>query len=275
MMPSRTRLRLLRLLWRLKCWRAPGSIESFTLADGSSFLYPLDSVIGFMLYARAFETGEVRFVIESLQPGAIFLDIGANAGLYTVLAAKRVGAQGRVIAFEPAQRNLELLKRNIELNALTNVTIVPRAVGNKMGPCQFGVSRDGAMNSLARTGHPGQQIENWQTVEMTTLDAAIRDLKLPRIDFIKIDVEGAEKLVFEGARETLAVNPNVTILFEAADIAATAFDYTARSLLADLTSQGFSLSCFDGSEKKELKNLGDPRMGREIYNFVARKNPTK
>lgn len=275
MTPSRTRLRLLRLLWRLKCWRTPGLVELFTLSDGSHFAYPLDSVIGFMLYAGVFEAGEVRFVVERLRPGGVFLDVGANAGLYSVLAAKRVGPGGRVIAFEPAQANVELLKRNIEMNALSNVTIISKAVGDKVGQCQFAVSRDGAMNSLAQTGHPGQKIENWQTIEMTTLDAALQELKLPRIDFIKIDVEGAEKLVFEGARETLTAFPNAVILFEAANIAATSFNYTAKSLLAELQRQGFALSCFDGAEKKALANLEDPRIGREVYNFVASKTPQR
>src|SRR6185312_8497302 len=120
-----------------------------------------------------FETAELRFIQERLRPGDVFVDIGANGGIYTVIAAKKVGASGRVLAFEPGPRNLELLKRNLALNGLTNVTIVPKAVSNTAGAAALAISRDGAMNSLAKTSHAGQRIEKWETVETTTLDAAL------------------------------------------------------------------------------------------------------
>jgi len=122
---------------------------------------------------------------------------------------------------------------------------------------------------MANNKHPDQQIESWQTVEVTTLDAAARELGIKRVDFVKIDVEGAEKLVFEGARETLAAHPSAVILFESAEFAASAFAYTTRGMLSELQTSGFSLYYFDGPERIQFQTPGDPRIGREIYNFVA------
>ena len=266
------RMALLNKLWRVRCILKPG-LANFTLPDGSNFVYPADSIIGFSLFNGSFESTELHFIQERLRPGNIFLDIGANGGVYTVLAAKRVGQEGHVYAFEPDPRNLALLRQNVELNRLSNVTIVTKAVSNTVGTAQFAISHDGAMNSLAKNEHAGQQIEKWETVPTTTLDAALRELNVTRVDVIKIDVEGAERLVLDGARETLSAHREVTILFESANIASRSFNYSARQILTDLKDLGFALSYFDGGNLTAAGNFDDPRLGRDVYNFVAARTP--
>jgi FkbM family methyltransferase len=269
---SSLRVALLNKLWRARCILKPG-LASFVLVDGSRFKYPADSIIGFSLFTKTFETSELKFIQEKLRPGAIFIDVGANGGIYTLIAAKRVGPEGRVIAFEPDPRNVALLRENIALNKLTNVTVVAKAVSSAEGTGSLAISRDGAMNSLAKTTHGGQQIEKWETVETTTLDQALREAGVSRVDVIKIDVEGAERMVLEGARETLANNRDAVILFEATDLAATSFNYTACDLLKMLLAQGFTISSFDGATLAQMQNVDDPRIGRELYNFVATRAP--
>lgn len=265
---SSIRLALLNKLWRVRCIFKPG-MASFVLPDGSRFNYPADSVLGFSLFTKTFEVEELKFVQEHLRPGGTFVDVGANGGVYSIIAARHVGPGGRVIAFEPDPRNVALLRENIALNKLNNVTVVEKAVSSADGTGSLAISRDGAMNSLAKTTHAGQQIEKWQTVTTTTLDHALQALDVGKVDVFKIDVEGAERLVLDGAAETLKTSPDAVILFEATDLAATSFDYTARDLLKTLTAQGFRISSFDGAKLTPVENVDDPRIGRELYNFVA------
>src|SRR5688572_13721373 len=216
--------------WRVRTALSPEQIASFRLQDGSRFDYPLKSVIGWSLATRRFETAEVDFALRHLKPGDVFVDVAANGGLFALVAARRVGHTGRVFAFEPAARELELLAHNVRVNDAGNVTIIRKAVGDRSGTARLGISADGAMSSLAKTDHPGQHIVDWQTVEMVTLDEFCLDQGVERVDFLKVDVEGAERLVFAGARRTLQQNPHAIILFEGADVNAAGFGYTVREL---------------------------------------------
>ncbi|MEW5926323.1 MAG: FkbM family methyltransferase [Gemmatimonadota bacterium] len=261
--------RFLSLVWRLRCRLDPEQTASFRLEDGSRFDYPLKSIVGWCLFTGRFEVPELKFLRERVRPGSTFLDVGANGGLYTVLASGLVGERGRVFSFEPGAEQLRLLERNVELNGLRNVTIVRSAVGDRRGEVQLGVSRDGAMSSLARTDHPAQDIVGWQPVEMITLDEFAREAGLDRVDFLKVDVEGAEKLVFGGARGLLAENPSLVVMFEAADVNAGAFGYSARELLTGLEASGFRVCRLDDEGQPLPVDASDPRIGTEVYNFVA------
>ena len=90
-------------LYKLKCAFTKNEIFTFKLADGSDFDYPLKSYIGYALFANEFEKTEIAFLRRSLRSGDIFLDIGANGGVYTVIGAKLVGSEGHVYAFEPGE----------------------------------------------------------------------------------------------------------------------------------------------------------------------------
>lgn len=259
-----------RMLWRLQCLISPNQIPTFRLCDGSSFDYPLKSAIGRSLFSGSFEKSEVKFVQRSLKPGDIFLDVGANAGFYTIIAAKQVGETGHVYAFEPSPRELKLLRHNLQINKLGNVTIVERAVSNAEERTQFAISQDGAMNSLLKTEHHLQKIQDWQTIESTTLDSFVREFNVASINFIKVDVEGAEKLVFEGASRILSSKNKIIVLFEASDSNIVSFGSSAKEMISELLSQGLLLYYLDQSGKPiEILSKNDARFGKKIYNFVA------
>jgi FkbM family methyltransferase len=257
------------LLFKLKCAFLAGEIVTFTLADGSHFDYPLRSYIGYALFAKDFEETEIAFLRRSLKPGDIFLDVGANGGIYSVIAAKQVGPQGHVYAFEPGERELALLRHNIELNNLTNVTVMECAVSNKSGIAKFAVVKDGALNSLAALNRTEQQIEYWKTVTTTSLDDFLSKYAISKVDFIKIDVEGAEKLVLDGAKKLLGSNHRVTILFEASDYNEPAFGYSAKQLLNELCEAGLNIYCLDGLSRLQNIDMADIKLGKKIYNFVT------
>ncbi|WP_287128119.1 FkbM family methyltransferase [Candidatus Cyanaurora vandensis] len=256
-------------LWKVNCRNTPRAVNTFTLPDGSPFRYPLNSAIGGAMFIDGFENLEVAYVRQVLQPGDIFLDIGANGGLFTVIAAKQVGPTGHVYAFEPGLRELALLRENIALNGLTNVTVIERAVSDRSGTTRFAISTDGAMNSLAQTNHPGQKIEQWLTIQTVSLDDFIQQVPLAQVNFVKMDVEGAERLIFAGGEQFFRAYPGVTLLFEASDINAVGFGYTVKDFLLFLQGLGLKLFYFDEIGQLAPIQGEDVSFGREIYNFVA------
>ncbi len=268
---KKVRRRLLHWLWRLRCVIRPDEIPVFSLPNSNMCIgYPIRSIVGRELFLGQFEPAELSFVRRTVPPGGVFLDIGANAGIFTVTAAELVGNMGHVYAFEPGTAEKDLLSLNIKRNKLENVTTVNCAVSNRSGDAEFAVSYDGAMNSLRKTDHPGQQIKEWRTVKTTTVDEFVLERSIPKVDFMKIDVEGAEKFVFEGARKLLVSSKNLTILFEASDLNAAAFGYTVKDFLSELRSGGLNLYYLD-RDGSLIPVIGDDvRFGNEIYNFVAK-----
>jgi FkbM family methyltransferase len=133
-----------------------------------------------------------------VRPGAMVVDVGANIGFYTLLLSQLVTDTGRVFAFEPMPLGLERLRTNLRLNAVRNVEVRAEAVAAGSGSARFflGPSDHTSISSL-------QPIEGAEVIDVpcTTLDAVLTDC--PRIDLLKMDVEGAEAHVLSGATETL------------------------------------------------------------------------
>lgn len=265
------RHRLLYPVWLISCTLAPEKIGKFVLFDGSNFEYPIKSAVGCYLFTSAFEPAEVAFVQENLKQGDIFFDVGANAGIFTVIAAKKIGSSGHVYAFEPGLNELKLLRHNIAVNNLTNVTVVERAVSSQSGTARFAVCYDGAMNSLAKTDHPGQQIKEWQTIETISLDEFVQQMNIGKINLIKIDVEGAEKLVIEGAKQICKSQDNLILLLEAANLNASSFSYSVWELLSEIIDIGFNMYYFDKMGSLSKVTGYDAQLGTNIYNFIASK----
>jgi FkbM family methyltransferase len=267
---KRVRRKLLIFLWYLNCFVSPHKISRFHLDDGSKFDYPLKSGIGFGEFIGEFEKSEIAFMRKSLKPGDIFIDVGANGGTFTIIAARQVQNHGHVYAFEPDRRNLKLLRHNLKINNITNVTILECALSNKKGIAQLAIAIDGAMNSLAKTHRTDQQITEWQTVKVTTLDDFINEYKIDRVDFVKIDIEGGEKLIFEGAKDIFTSFNQLIIMFEAVDLNTKGFAYSVKDFLIDLIALELNLYYFDDSVLTPV-NSSDRKFGNSIYNFVASK----
>lgn len=258
------------LQWKINCLLTSSQkLFLFTLQDGSIFHYKLNSLVGKALFLKAFETQEVCFLKKILKEGDIFFDIGANGGFYTVIASKIVGTTGHIYSFEPSKEELELLQLNVSTNNIENATLVKKAVSNSKGYAQFALSKDGAMNSLLKNSHPGQTIQEWQEVELTTVDDFIKELAISKVDFMKIDVEGAEKLVFEGANKTLSKFENTVILFEACDLTSKGFGYSTEDFLTFLMQHNFFLYHIDNTGSLVPILEYNKMLGKSIYNFVG------
>jgi len=131
-----------------------------------------------------------------LNPGSVCFDIGAQAGYHTLYAATMVGPSGRVFAFEPAPKNIANIKKHVAMNHLTNVSVVEAAVSNVDGVSHFDFGISAVAGHLATNGGI--------VVRTITLDHEIDCGALPEPDYIKIDAEGAELSILEGARNMLA-----------------------------------------------------------------------
>jgi FkbM family methyltransferase len=198
-----------------------------------------ESHVDAALLNDTFESAEINFVQRYLKPGMIALDIGAHHGLYTLLASKRVGARGKVVAFEPSPRERKQLSRNVRLNACSNVRIQPFALGSKRSRTDLHLVEGGedGCNSLR------PPVVNSQTrpvsVDVYRFDDVAPKLRLTGVDFVKLDVEGAELDVLNGAPELLKAIPRPVLLVEVYDIRTEPWGYKAREIVQFLYHCGY------------------------------------
>jgi FkbM family methyltransferase len=169
------------------------------------------------------EVGEQAVMRRVVRRGDIAFDIGANVGLHTVLLARLVGAEGRVLAFEPNSELLPALCKTV--GGLDNASLYSVALSDHAGEATLYVPNDHSMGSLTDWTSDASLAE-WRaqiglseaqtrTCELQRMDDMVKAALIPPPDFIKCDVEGAELMVFQGGRETLNRAHAPVILFEA------------------------------------------------------------
>jgi FkbM family methyltransferase len=147
---------------------------------------------------------------EVVKEGDVVVDLGANIGYYTLLAARLVGKKGKVYAFEPEPLNHGLLLKNIELNGYDNVIAVPKAVSDVSGKVKFFLDgKDTGAHSIYQPDDNKECIE----IESVTLDKFFEG-KNQRVNVIKMDVEGAEMAAFSGMRRIIEQNENLKVFVE-------------------------------------------------------------
>ena len=145
-----------------------------------------------------YEVARVKAFAKAVKQGGVVYDVGANVGIYSLLASSRAGITGRVYAFEPLDRNLQYLRRHILLNDLQNCDVVEKAVCNEQGLRRFSATPWEA--SMAKLSPEGELL-----VPSTTLDNCIfGELRFRPPDVIKIDVEGSELEVLQGASRAIS-----------------------------------------------------------------------
>lgn len=156
-----------------------------------------------LLLTDAWDPGVTKVLLDNLSAGMVFLDIGANVGYFSLLAAERVGPAGRVIAVEPNPTVVRQLQKNAQRNGLTNITVVQAACSDSSAP------RELYLAGPSNTGKASFSSENAQSrdfvkVECLPGDELIAKLNPARLDLVKIDVEGAELHVLKGMAQSLS-----------------------------------------------------------------------
>lgn len=250
--PVRTVLRLAE--WR--CRSVLGMGARIRLGDGAQLCLPGEwRGVAKLLYAfRSRYERELLYLVGRLRPGMVFADIGASYGVYTLLAARAVGPEGLVLAFEPSQRTFDILKKNVGNNRLRNVLLFRTALAESRGTGALLLHPDPSRNSLCRrSARPASVI-----VPVETLDGVLRTKGIGRLDAIKMDVEGAEALVLAGASKTLE-RFRPFILFEVNGGACAALGLSTRDAWEILAAHGYRFFVVGPCE--ELHPLSGPSEG--------------
>ncbi len=206
-------------------WLAGTTVDVTLGNDNSLCLYVCGS----------FEPNEFNFLDRLLKPGMVFVDVGANDGYYTLFAARRVGAAGRVVSVEPSSRERGHLERNIARNGVGNVEIVPAALGASAGHADLHLAHGvhTGHNTLGRFAHDDVVPARVERVPLETLDAVAARLGLAHVDVVKIDVEGGEANVIAGAR-TVLQSMRPVLMMEVSDGALQAQGSSEAALIAML-----------------------------------------
>lgn len=178
-----------------------------------------------------FERMEMQFVKRLLLPHMTVVDIGAHHGIYTLLASKCVGAQGCVIAIEPSPRECTRLQRHLRINRASNVKMAACAAGEDPGEADLYVV-DG-FNDWCNSLRPPATAEPVKTVrvQVRPLDDILSELEIEKVDFIKLDAEGAELSVLYGALKLLNGKNRPAMLVEVQDVRTRRWSYPAREIL--------------------------------------------
>lgn len=228
-------------------------IRSVTLGvfgGGVLRCYPDNAVTNGVLYLGWPDWSEMRFLHRLLRPGDGFLDVGANVGVYSVLACTRIGKEGVVFAIEAEPTLAERLRENLTLNGVDTSCVVQVAVGEREGVCRFEVGRDATGSVLAGASEGGAE------VVMRRLDDLVT--RPERFTVGKIDVEGFELSVFRGALELFRTGYPKLWLVET-NWAAEKYGETRADLQAFLDGQGYKMFRVEnGGERLRRIRPGGP-----------------
>jgi len=234
-------------------------------------LYP-DGYLSQLIYCDGYELSEREFLKYFLKPGDIFVDVGANIGLFTVLAGRYVGAKGAVYAFEPCAKTYQSLLANVKLNGLTNVSCHRAALSDHPGRRDMTVSLDGfdACNSFSQPVF-GELFVS-ELVDSITWDEFADGHGLAgRVAMMKIDVEGWETYVVEGGARTLRREDAPILQIEFNDQSALPAGVSGRKLYDALEALGYKMFSYDARERTLIPE--PPRDSYPWMNLIAAKRP--
>jgi FkbM family methyltransferase len=218
-----------------------------------------------MIFQGWFEPTERAFLHAFLRPGDIFVDVGANIGLFTLIAARIVGETGAVHAFEPCSETFRRLLENVEMNGCANVESHQAALSDATGTAELSVSTDGmdGWNAIADHPYMGEHYHK-ESIQTHRWDDFADERGLAgRVAMMKIDVEGWETHVVAGAAESLSRDDAPVLQVEFTDEAARACGGSCQALYRTLERLGYRLCRYEERTRTLL-----PEPMREAYGYV-------
>ncbi len=177
------------------------------VVDLDNFKLYIDPVTHFglkILKDKVYEPELSNIIIDLLEEGDVFVDIGANEGYYSVLASKIVGNKGRVIAIEPQQRLWEIIMKNVSINSAYNISLLPFAIGAVEEQIEMVLSPVISSGSSSILKSKRSIFWRKQKAEVKKLDTIIQSLNLSTIKLLKIDIEGFEFFALKSAQFALS-----------------------------------------------------------------------
>lgn len=192
-----------------------------------------------------YEYQEQAFLWLFIRPGDVFFDCGAHVGLYSVLVGKVAHSKIEIFCIEPDPNALPLLRDNLTTHHLGKAEIIDRALYSTSDTRVFFSATNGktAYSSLVCDHDDSAQLE----VATVTLDEILHDRNIDQVDFLKLDVEGAELDVLEGAKDSIANGRMPLVMFECTEMNLQATGKTTRDLLEGWRSEGYDLCRFNDS----------------------------
>jgi FkbM family methyltransferase len=230
-------------LWRFFKWqlnkRLTHHFLDFQLTpDVKVRCYPDSRSASAALYCGLYDYDEMHFLLRYLRPEDTFLDIGANIGIYTLLAATKL-SRGRVYSFEPLPKNYDRLKENLELNHFQQVEAYPIAISHQTGSVALDPAGEDALPFIT-----SEVTQRTISVMTDTLERILPEESLQTLVLAKIDIEGAEILAFKGATALLQNHRPPVWILEIND-AVHRFGYTRQDVVDFLQKYGYSLYRYD------------------------------
>jgi len=203
-----------------------------------SYIVPyFDPERGFFDY-WGHDVADLEFLWRALQPGMIFLDIGAYHGIYSLVAAKRLKGSGHIIAFEPSPREFARLRLHLRWNRVHSARAECCAVGARSEEKEFfQVSSGDTSRSGLRAPASKDPLRQF-TVRAESLDNYLADSGLDRVDVVKLDVEGGELDVLRGA-SSLLERYRPLFVCEVLDAATEPWGYEAREIVSTFSARDF------------------------------------
>lgn len=241
-----------------------------------SYLFDLDLFSIKIMYSslsqgRLYEPELCHVLFRALKKGDTYLDVGAHVGYFAIIAAKLVGPEGRVVAFEPEGANLARLGEHIAMNKLANVTVVNKVVCDAVGPRTFYINRDndgghglwdvGRHSFNVKSAAQPQPIE----IEATTLDATAAALGTAAIKVLKIDTEGGEHQILEGAAKTIERQAIPFVICELNEFGLNQLGSSQSALRSYMKARGYDTFVMD-------KEGAFPKLVPEGVTLVSRSN---
>jgi FkbM family methyltransferase len=208
------------------------------------------SLIRWGLYAKS----ETVLFNELIKRRMVVIDIGANIGYFTLLAARLVGEEGKVFAFEPEPYNYSLLCKNVRANGCNNVIAIQKAVFTKSGKMRlFLEKRNLGGHSLSKASILNKA--GSITVEVTSLDEFFQNRGF-KIDVVKMDAEGSEMGILQGMTNLINENDNLKIITEFSPALLRGSGFSPMDFLNKLTECGFTL--YEIGQRGEPINVNQP-----------------
>jgi FkbM family methyltransferase len=208
-----------------------------------------------------------------LKVGDTFVDVGANIGLFSLIASTRVGEKGKVYSFEPAKGTFIKLIQNIDRNGIKNVRCFQAALSHTSAEVSLYSAQQGfdAWNSLAKPYEHQGATEDVETVRSVTwADFAHAERLVGNVSLMKIDVEGWESNVLAGAKSVLEREDAPVLVLEFTDAASRSAGSTCRELYKRTEALGYTLYTYDHLHKVLVL---DPIRDEYPYvNLIAAKN---
>lgn len=200
-------------------------------------VHPDDIDVGAAVISNSYEPHVTALFEREVNPGMRVLDVGANCGYYTFLAARLVGATGRVFSIEPNATNVRLLEFGRRMNGFDNITIIPMAAGSTVGIA--------TLHAAHTNGMTGESSDVDDILSATLVCRMPLDRLIEKIDFIKIDVEGQEFNALQGFVVGLEARPKIVSEFAPSMLR----NATGESYLDLLLTRGYRIGVIapDGS----------------------------